>query len=254
MLLEEAAAGEPVAAAEPETALVEPPAAEFPDFAPVTMTNEEPAGEPEPATVEPEPAAKAPRKAAARRGVSVEPRAHLRPIRRGTKQTVIRDLLARERGATMGELITALSSGREPWLPQTVRSGLYRDMNHQKGYGVRTAFMNAEELFDHGHWDEAGALGWPMMDLPHPDECSEEQRTAARATVDMGATVNVYFLVVPEGIEVPADLPSRVEERTARETAKREASRAKTAEVVARADELLARRKALLEGKPAAAP
>jgi hypothetical protein len=80
---------------------------------------------------------KAPR---ARKGTNLLPpgRAPI-PCREGSKQAVLLDMLARPNGATMAELIDALSGGNKPWTEATVRSGFGWDMK-LKGYGVRSAF------------------------------------------------------------------------------------------------------------------
>jgi pyruvate/2-oxoglutarate dehydrogenase complex dihydrolipoamide acyltransferase (E2) component len=59
--------------------------------------------------------------------------------REGSKQAILVDCLAGSRGATMPELIKALSGGNKPWTEATVRSGFGWDMK-QKGYGVRSEF------------------------------------------------------------------------------------------------------------------
>jgi hypothetical protein len=76
----------------------------------------------------------------ARRGTNLLPPGHA-PIacREGSKQAVLLDTLARPNGATMAELIDALSGGNKPWTEATVRSGFGWDMR-LKGYGVRSSF------------------------------------------------------------------------------------------------------------------
>lgn len=64
------------------------------------------------------------------------------PCREGSKQALLLDTLSREGGATMEELITALSGGNKPWTEATVRSGFGWDMK-LKGYGVRSVFDEA---------------------------------------------------------------------------------------------------------------
>ena len=76
----------------------------------------------------------------ARRGTNLLPPGHA-PIacREGSKQAILLDMLARPNGATMEELLDALSGGNRPWTEATVRSGFGWDMK-QKGYGVRSSF------------------------------------------------------------------------------------------------------------------
>ncbi|APL99068.1 hypothetical protein LK3_37 [Bordetella phage LK3] len=82
-------------------------------------------------------AEKAPR---ARKGTNLlPPGGRTVPCREGSKQAILLDMLARPNGATMAELIEALSGGKKPWTEATVRSGFGWDMKH-KGYGVRSQF------------------------------------------------------------------------------------------------------------------
>lgn len=80
------------------------------------------------------------KKARAPRGTNLVAPGHA-PIqcREGSKQAILLDMLARPNGATMAELIEALSCGNKPWTEATVRSGFGWDMK-LKGYGVRSAF------------------------------------------------------------------------------------------------------------------
>lgn len=88
------------------------------------------------ATAKPK-AEKAPR---ARKGTNLAAPGHAPiPCREGSKQAILLDMLSRPNGATMAELIEALSGGNKPWTEATVRSGFGWDMK-QKGYGVRSQF------------------------------------------------------------------------------------------------------------------
>jgi len=84
--------------------------------------------------------AAAPKASAPRRGtgINLEPKAAAYPCREGSKQSILVDMLSREQGATMEELLKALSGGAKPWQEITVKSGLNWDMNKIKGYGIRT--------------------------------------------------------------------------------------------------------------------
>lgn len=86
-----------------------------------------------------EKAAPAPKKARSK-GTNLAAPGH-KPIacREASKQALLLDALAQEGGATMEELIEALSGGKKPWTEATVRSGFGWDMK-QKGYGVRSTF------------------------------------------------------------------------------------------------------------------
>lgn len=95
-----------------------------------------------PATVAAPKAAKAPaeKKARSPRGTNLAAPGHAPiPCREGSKQAILLDMLARPNGATMAELIEALSGGKKPWTEAAVRSGFGWDMK-LKGYGVRSSF------------------------------------------------------------------------------------------------------------------
>ncbi len=70
-------------------------------------------------------------------GINLAPKAKAYPCKEGTKQALFVDLLSRPHGATMEELMVAMSTGK-PWQEITVKSGLNWDMNKVKGYGIRT--------------------------------------------------------------------------------------------------------------------
>jgi len=75
-----------------------------------------------------------------RRGTHLTPfGTDLIACRVGSKQATMLDLLKRKNGATMDELIEALSGGRKPWTEATVRSGLGWDIRN-KGYGIQSQF------------------------------------------------------------------------------------------------------------------
>lgn len=104
----------------------------------------------------PKPAAKRPT------GINLPPMKVAYPCREGSKQAILVDMLSRVQGATMDELLKALSGGEKPWLEISVKSGMNWDMNKIKGYGIRTT-KRAE--FDCYH------LVLPKgMDAPHPHQ------------------------------------------------------------------------------------
>lgn len=81
------------------------------------------------------PAAAKPGKQPRGRGTNIQPNGEpLKPCRAGSKQAVLLDLLKQPAGATMGELMAALS-----WQESSVKTGFGWDMK-QKGYGVRSTF------------------------------------------------------------------------------------------------------------------
>lgn len=68
-----------------------------------------------------------------------DPRFPVIACRAGSKQSILVDMLKRPGGASMAELMDALSEGRKPWTESTVRSGFGWDMK-RKGYGVESRF------------------------------------------------------------------------------------------------------------------
>lgn len=93
-------------------------------------------------------------------GVNLAPKDIIYPCRAGTKQSILVDMLSREQGATMKELLTALSGGKKPWLEVTVKSGLNWDMNMIKGYGIKTSQRGGVDCYQ---------LTYPEgMDAPLP--------------------------------------------------------------------------------------
>lgn len=94
------------------------------------------------------------------RGINLTPKDKAYPCRKGTKQSILVDMLSREQGATMPELMKALSGGNKPWKEVTVKSGLNWDMNNVKGYGIRTTDRDGADCYH---------LVLPEgMDAPHP--------------------------------------------------------------------------------------
>lgn len=94
------------------------------------------------------------------RGINLTPKDKAYPCRKGTKQSILVDMLSREQGATMSELMKALSGGNKPWKEVTVKSGLNWDMNNVKGYGIRTTDRDGADCYH---------LVLPEgMDAPHP--------------------------------------------------------------------------------------
>ncbi len=83
------------------------------------------------------PAAKVP---AVRRGTNLIPLGHEpQACREGSKQAILLDALQVKGGASMVQLIDALSGGNKPWTEATVRSGFGWDLKN-KGYGVKSEF------------------------------------------------------------------------------------------------------------------
>ncbi len=134
------------------------------------------------------------------RGINLAPKAEAKACRYGTKQAILVDLLFRSGGASMSELREALA----PWKDITIKSGLGWDMNHQKGYGIRTTHENGYQ-----RWlatDYAG-MGTFKGDS-HPDDLSEADKAALLAEnlaygYNPGEVFAVYHLVLPEGMTAP---------------------------------------------------
>ena len=134
------------------------------------------------------------------RGINLAPKAEAKACRAGTKQAILVDLLFRSGGASMAELREALA----PWKDITIKSGLGWDMNHQKGYGIRTTHENGYQ-----RWlatDYAG-MGTFKGDT-HPDDNSEADKAALLAQnladgYNPGEVFAVYHLVLPAGMTAP---------------------------------------------------
>lgn len=134
------------------------------------------------------------------RGINLAPKAEAKACRYGTKQAILVDLLFRSGGASMAELREALA----PWKDITIKSGLGWDMNHQKGYGIRTTHENGYQ-----RWlatDYAG-MGTFKGDT-HPDDNSEADKAALLAQnladgYNAGEVFAVYHLVLPAGLTAP---------------------------------------------------
>ena len=90
------------------------------------------------------PAASAPRRGT---GINLAPLKKAYACREGSKQALLVDLLNRPQGATMAELLVALSGGAKPWKEVTVKSGLNWDMNKVKGYGIRTTKRGDQDCY-----------------------------------------------------------------------------------------------------------
>lgn len=80
-------------------------------------------------------------------GINLAPQKKVYACREGSKQALLVDLLNRPQGATMAELLEALSGGAKPWKEVTVKSGLNWDMNKVKGYGIRTTKRGDEDCY-----------------------------------------------------------------------------------------------------------
>ena len=134
------------------------------------------------------------------KGITIAPKDTAKACRYGTKQAILVDLLFRSGGASMAELREALA----PWKDITIKSGLGWDMNHQKGYGIRTTHENGYQ-----RWlatDYAG-MGTFKGDT-HPDDNSEAEKAALLAQnladgYNPGEVFAVYHLVLPEGLTAP---------------------------------------------------
>jgi len=149
-----------------------------------------------------------PRKASRQKGgCFLAPKERAVACREGTKQAAFIDTMwngGTGRGATFRELLEATSGGKRPWREVTVRAAFSWDVNHVKGYGVRTVFMNGEELWRNGHAADAVECGWPLAHVD-PEKVTEEDIAAARMApgYDPELTVPTYHLVMPKGLKAP---------------------------------------------------
>lgn len=173
---------------------------------------EEPAPKPEPKA---EPAPKPQRKRSTGE-INVKPSAKAYPARAGTIQAEMIRLLAD--GATMGDLrrVCVRRDGRV-WDDNSIRSGCYYDVAN-KGYGVRTEWLNGHELWERCSFDDdtsfSNVVGEAVDKVlgegasTHPDEWSAGESSAiADAAMDLGYDPDekhpVYFLILPEGMDAP---------------------------------------------------
>ncbi len=134
------------------------------------------------------------------RGISLAPKAEARACRAGTKQALMVDLLSRSCGASMSELLRHL----HPWKPVTVKSGLSWDMNHQKGYGIRTTHENGYQRWLACDYEGQGTFHADH----HPDDVSEADKAKLLADnlangYNPGEVFAVYHLVLPAGMAAP---------------------------------------------------
>lgn len=174
----------------PRKAKAAPAAAAVAEVAPA------PAPQPE---VQPTPAPQ-PKAQKTPRGINLAPKAKARACKAGTKQALMVDLLSREGGASMSELLRHL----HPWKIVTVRSGLSWDMNAIKGYGIRTTFESG-----HARWLACDYEGQGTFRADsHPDDLSADDKAKLLAdNLANGYNPNelfaVYHLVLPEGLTAP---------------------------------------------------
>jgi hypothetical protein len=177
-----------------------PKKARKPKAAPAAAAVAEVAPAPEPQPFAQTPAQPQPKAQRRSRGINLAPKAEAKACRSGTKQAILVDLLFRSGGASMAELREALA----PWKDITIKSGLGWDMNHQKGYGIRTTHENGYQ-----RWlatDYAG-MGTFKGDS-HPDDCTEADKAKLLADnlangYNPGEVFAVYHLVLPAGMTAP---------------------------------------------------
>ena len=74
-------------------------------------------------------------------GINFPASATASALRKGTKNAILLDKIARARGATMEELCAACSKTGTPWTPETTRTGIYYLKN--VGYGLQTKISKA---------------------------------------------------------------------------------------------------------------
>ncbi len=142
------------------------------------------------------------------RGINLAPKEKARACKAGTKQAMLVDLLSREGGASMSELLRHL----HPWKIVTVRSGLSWDMNAIKGYGIRTTFESGYDRWLACDYEGQGTFHADS----HPDELSEADKAKLLAdNLASGYNPNemfaVYHLVLPKGMTAPVPHDDAVE-------------------------------------------
>lgn len=145
--------------------------------------------------------------------INLKPKSTVSPVRANTKRAILVDYLSQEAGVTAQELSDALGAGKKPWSPATIKSGLTWDMNHEKGYGIKTEYHTGYERWCAG--DMVTLYSFPAPNK-HPDEYSEAERLELfKKAMDAGYVPEddrhaVYKLVLPEGVkEVPAHIPAK---------------------------------------------
>lgn len=142
------------------------------------------------------------------RGINLAPKEKARACKAGTKQALLVDLLSREGGASMTELLRHLT----PWKIVTVRSGLSWDLNSIKGYGVRTTHENGYQRWLACDYEGQGTFSAES----HPDDLSADDKAKLLAD-NLANGYNphelfpVYHLVLPEGLTAPVPHDDAVE-------------------------------------------
>ena len=116
------------------------------------------------------------------RGINLTPKERINPARAGSKQSILIDLLFK--GTTLRELSVALSKSGTPWTDASIKTGFNWDVNRERGYGVRTQFVDDPDLME-----------------PFDPVLAAQMRTEITAGVP--ATKAVYFLVLPPGMTEP---------------------------------------------------
>lgn len=142
------------------------------------------------------------------RGINLAPKEKARACKAGTKQALMVDLLSREGGASMSELLRHL----HPWKIVTVRSGLSWDLNSIKGYGVRTTHENGHQRWLACDYEGMGTFRGDS----HPDDLSADDKAKLLAdNLANGYNPNelfpVYHLVLPKGMTAPVPHDDAVE-------------------------------------------
>jgi hypothetical protein len=126
------------------------------------------------------------------KGINLKPLPKIYACRAGSKQAKLVDLLSRPEGATFDELHIAMNSdGFRPWAEVTTRSALGWDVHAVKGYGIRTEFMNGEQLAKSGRKVHAEVLAW------------DTSKNVGKDGYNPAMTVAVYHLVLLPNMKAP---------------------------------------------------
>lgn len=134
--------------------------------------------------------------------INLKPKSTLAPARVGSKRAILIDCLAIKGGATMNQLQMVLSQSKQPWPPVSIKAGLTWDVNHEKGYGIKTEYQNGYERWCNGDRVTPCKFHAPVEQA---SELTEEERSKIldQAIVDGYQPDDdiqaVYRLVLPAG-------------------------------------------------------
>lgn len=164
--------------------------------------------------------------------VNLKPKSTIYACRAGSKQSVLVDMLSRPEGITFSRLHEAMQSPA-PWAEVTTRAALSWDVNHIKGYGIKTVLIDEFEAWVRCDYDDMGSL--PLTEAlnalgldssaQHPDDQNGHHDEIRAKCIELGwkpeKNVPVYFLTYPAGTTAP--LPHKLSKKAEKEAQKTEA-------------------------------